>query len=191
MIDLVTKSPEVMVIAANLDDAARLTDLAASNLELKLEEDSSPISIPGDDAVVVGRSNVVGKPAALLLLREHCTVTVCHSRTVDLGAHTRAADIVVVAAGRPGLITGTMLKPGAVVVDVGINMVAEGIVGDVDMASASAVVSAISPVPGGVGPITNAILLQHLLRAARDQVEGPPDRRLRRAPTRHPAGSTT
>jgi len=150
----------------------------------------SGLALEGRHAVVVGRSNVVGKPAALLLLREHCTVTVCHSRTVDLGAHTRAADIVVVAAGRPGLITGTMLKPGAVVVDVGINMVAGGIVGDVDMASASAVVSAISPVPGGVGPITNAILLQHLLRAARDQVEAPPDRRLRRAPTRHPAGST-
>src|SRR3972149_1203776 len=78
-------------------------------------------------------------------LREHCTVTVCHSRTVALGAHTRAADIVVVAAGRPGLITGTMLKPGAVVVDVGINMVAEGMVGDVDMASASAGGSALSP----------------------------------------------
>lgn len=147
----------------------------------------SGIPLEGRRAVVVGRSNVVGKPAALLLLREHCTVTVCHSRTVDLGAHTRDADIVVVAAGVPGLITGAMLKPGAVVVDVGINVVGGGIVGDVDFASAASVVSAISPVPGGVGPITNAILLQHLLRAARDQLEGMTERRVRR----HPAGAVT
>ena len=151
----------------------------------------SGVTLVGRHAVVIGRSNVVGKPAALLLLREHCTVTVCHTRTVDLGAHTRAADIVVVAAGHPGLIDGAMLKPGAVVVDVGINVVADGIVGDVDFASASGVVSAISPVPGGVGPITNAILLQHLLRAARDQVESPTDRRLRRAPRRRPVGAAT
>jgi methylenetetrahydrofolate dehydrogenase (NADP+)/methenyltetrahydrofolate cyclohydrolase len=127
----------------------------------------SGIDIEGKHAVVVGRSNVVGKPAALLLLREHATVTVCHSRTVDLASHTRSADIVIVAAGVPGLITGAMLKPGAAVVDVGINVVDDGIVGDVDFASALGVVSAISPVPGGVGPLTNAILMQHLLDAAR------------------------
>jgi len=129
----------------------------------------SGIAIEGRHAVVVGRSNVVGKPAALLLLREHATVTICHSRTVDLGSHTRTADIVIVAAGVPGLITGAMLKSGAAVVDVGINVVDDGIVGDVDFASASQVVGAISPVPGGVGPLTNAILMQHLLDAANGQ----------------------
>ena len=132
----------------------------------------SGIPIEGRRAVVVGRSNVVGKPAALLLLREHATVTICHSRTPDLAAETRTADIVLVAAGRPGLVTGAMLKPGAVVVDIGINVVEGRIVGDVDLESASAVVSAISPVPGGVGPLTNAILLTHLMRAARNLAEG-------------------
>ena len=129
----------------------------------------SGIRIEGKHAVVVGRSNVVGKPAALLLLREHATVTICHSRTVDLAAHTRTADILIVAAGVAGLITGEMLKPGVAVVDVGINVVEDGIVGDVDFASAQRVVSAISPVPGGVGPLTNAILMQHLLGAAQAQ----------------------
>jgi methylenetetrahydrofolate dehydrogenase (NADP+) / methenyltetrahydrofolate cyclohydrolase len=129
----------------------------------------SGIDIQGKHAVVVGRSNVVGKPAALLLLREHATVTICHSRTVDLASHTRTADIVIVAAGVPGLITGAMLKPGASVVDVGINVVDDGIVGDVDFASARLVAGAISPVPGGVGPLTNAILMQHLLDAAKGQ----------------------
>jgi methylenetetrahydrofolate dehydrogenase (NADP+)/methenyltetrahydrofolate cyclohydrolase len=133
----------------------------------------SGIAIEGRHAVVVGRSNVVGKPAAMLLLREHATVTICHSRTRDLAAHTRAADIVIVAAGVPGLITGAMLKLGAVVVDVGINVVDDGIVGDVDFGSARAVVGAISPVPGGVGPLTNAILMQHLLAAARAQAGRP------------------
>ncbi|HEX5466591.1 MAG TPA: bifunctional 5,10-methylenetetrahydrofolate dehydrogenase/5,10-methenyltetrahydrofolate cyclohydrolase [Candidatus Limnocylindrales bacterium] len=127
----------------------------------------SGYDLEGLSATVVGRSNVVGRPAALLLLREHCTVTICHSRTRDLAASTRAADIVVVAAGRPGLITGAMLKPGALVVDVGINVTPEGIVGDVDFASASQVAAAITPVPGGVGPLTGAILLEHLVTAAR------------------------
>src|SRR5450759_4051930 len=132
----------------------------------------SGIPLEGRRAVVVGRSNVVGKPAALLLLREHATVTICHSRTVDLARHVRDAEIVIVAAGRPGLITGEMLRPGAVVVDVGINVREGRIVGDVDAASAAPVVSAITPVPGGVGPLTNAILLTHLMRAARNQAEG-------------------
>jgi methylenetetrahydrofolate dehydrogenase (NADP+)/methenyltetrahydrofolate cyclohydrolase len=136
----------------------------------------SDIEIIGKRVVVVGRSNVVGKPAALLLLREHGSVTVLHSRTRDLGHYTRDAEILVVAAGRPGLITGEMLSPGAVVVDVGINVVPDGqgaerLVGDVDYESASGVVSAITPVPGGVGPLTNALLLSHLLRAATDQAE--------------------
>ncbi|MGD8685050.1 MAG: bifunctional 5,10-methylenetetrahydrofolate dehydrogenase/5,10-methenyltetrahydrofolate cyclohydrolase [Chloroflexota bacterium] len=129
----------------------------------------SGIELSGKHAAVVGRSNVIGKPASFLLLREHATVTMCHSRTPDLGAVLRGADIVVVAAGRPGLVTGDMLKPGAVVVDVGINVTDDGLVGDVDFESASQVASAITPVPGGVGPLTNAILLTHLMRAARDQ----------------------
>ncbi len=129
----------------------------------------SGIEIAGKEAVVVGRSAVVGMPAAFILVREDATVTVCHSRTVDLAAHVRRADIVVVAAGHPGLITGAMLKPGAVVVDVGINVVDGRLVGDVDFASAVEVASAITPVPGGVGPLTNAILLTHLIRAAERQ----------------------
>jgi len=134
----------------------------------------SGIEMAGRDAVVVGRSPVVGMPAAFMLVREDATVTVCHSKTRDLAAHTRRADIVVVAAGRPGLITGSMLKPGAVVVDVGINLVDGRIVGDVDFDSAVQVASAITPVPGGVGPLTNALLLSHLVRAAQRQADDQP-----------------
>ena len=134
----------------------------------------SGIQIEGRDATVIGRSAVVGMPAAFLLVKEDATVTVCHSRTRDLAGHVARADIVVVAAGHPGLVTGAMLKPGAVVVDVGINVVDGRIVGDVDFASAVKVASAITPVPGGVGPLTNAILLTHLIRAAERQV--PADR---------------
>ena len=129
----------------------------------------SGIEIEGRDAVVVGRSPVVGMPAAFLLIREDATVTVCHSRTHDLAGHVRRAEIVIVAAGVPGLVTGAMLRPGAVVVDVGINVVDGRIVGDVDFESARVVASAISPVPGGVGPLTNALLLTHLIRAAERQ----------------------
>jgi methylenetetrahydrofolate dehydrogenase (NADP+) / methenyltetrahydrofolate cyclohydrolase len=129
----------------------------------------SGVEIEGRDAVVVGRSAVVGMPAAFLLLKEDATVTVCHSRTIDLADKVRRADIVLVAAGRPGLITGAMLKPGAVVVDVGINLVEGKLVGDVDFETASRVASAITPVPGGVGPLTNALLLTHLIRAAERQ----------------------
>jgi len=136
----------------------------------------SGLEIAGKRVVVIGRSNVVGKPAALLLIREHGTVTVLHSKTRDLARHTRDAEILIVAAGRPGLVTGEMLSPGVVVVDVGINVVPDGeggekLVGDVDFESAKDVVSAITPVPGGVGPLTNALLLSHLLRAATDQAE--------------------
>jgi methylenetetrahydrofolate dehydrogenase (NADP+)/methenyltetrahydrofolate cyclohydrolase len=130
----------------------------------------SGIEIEGRDAVVIGRSAVVGMPAAFLLLKEDATVTVCHRRTRDLAGHVRRADIVVVAAGKPGLVTGAMLKPGAVVVDVGINLVDGHIVGDVEFDSARQVASAITPVPGGVGPLTNALLLAHLMRAAERQV---------------------
>ncbi|MBP1704586.1 MAG: methenyltetrahydrofolate cyclohydrolase [Chloroflexi bacterium] len=127
----------------------------------------SGVEIAGKRAVVVGRSNIVGKPAALLLLREHATVTVCHSRTPDLRRELRRADIVVVAIGKPAFVTGDMLKRDAVVIDVGINVVGDALVGDVDFESARQVVRAITPVPGGVGPVTNAILLTHLVRAAR------------------------
>jgi methylenetetrahydrofolate dehydrogenase (NADP+)/methenyltetrahydrofolate cyclohydrolase len=133
----------------------------------------SGIEIAGQDAVVVGRSAVVGMPAAFLLVKEDATVTVCHSRTRALAAHVAEADIVVVAAGRPGLITGQMLKPGAVVVDVGINLVDGRIVGDVEFDSAVHVAAAITPVPGGVGPLTNALLLTHLIRAAERQHPAP------------------
>ena len=129
----------------------------------------SGVEIAGKDALVVGRSAVVGMPAAFLLVKEDATVTVSHSRTVDLPAHVARADIVVVAAGRPGLVTGAMLKPGAVVVDVGINVVDGRLCGDVDFESARQVASAITPVPGGVGPLTNALLLTHLIRAAERQ----------------------
>jgi methylenetetrahydrofolate dehydrogenase (NADP+)/methenyltetrahydrofolate cyclohydrolase len=131
----------------------------------------SGIEIAGRDAVVIGRSAVVGMPAAFLLVKEDATVTVCHSRTRDLAAHVARGDIVVIAAGHPGLVTGSMLKPGAVVVDVGINLVDGRIVGDVDFDSASQVASAITPVPGGVGPLTNALLLTHLIRAAERQAD--------------------
>ena len=127
------------------------------------------IEIAGQDALVIGRSAVVGMPVAFLLVKEDATVTVSHTRTRDLPGHVRRADIVVVAAGHPGLVTGAMLKPGAVVVDVGINVVDGHIRGDVDFDSARQVASAITPVPGGVGPLTNALLLTHLIRAAERQ----------------------
>lgn len=129
----------------------------------------SGVTIPGAEAVVVGRSPVVGMPVAFMLVKGGATVTVCHTKTRDLAVHTRRADIVVVAAGRPGLVTGAMLKPGAIVVDVGINVVDGHIVGDVDFESAREVAAAITPVPGGVGPLTNALLLAHLVRAAQRQ----------------------
>jgi methylenetetrahydrofolate dehydrogenase (NADP+)/methenyltetrahydrofolate cyclohydrolase len=132
----------------------------------------SGIELVGKHAVVVGRSNVIGKPAGLLLLRENATVTICHSKTEHLADVVRTGDIVVVAIGKANFITGEMLKPGAVVVDVGINVVEGKLVGDVEFESAARVASAITPVPGGVGPLTNAILLTHLVRAARDQANG-------------------
>ncbi|MDQ0838809.1 bifunctional methylenetetrahydrofolate dehydrogenase/methenyltetrahydrofolate cyclohydrolase FolD [Sphingomonas faeni] len=123
-------------------------------------------SLSGLEAVVVGRSNIVGKPMAQLLLRESCTVTVVHSRTQDVPAHIRRADIVVAAVGIPQMIKGDWLKPGATVIDVGINRVDAGLVGDVDFASAVDVAGAITPVPGGVGPMTIACLLRNTLVSA-------------------------
>jgi methylenetetrahydrofolate dehydrogenase (NADP+)/methenyltetrahydrofolate cyclohydrolase len=129
----------------------------------------SGIELRGADAVVIGRSPVVGMPLAFMLTKEDATVTICHSKTRDLATEVRRADVVVVAAGKPGLVTGAMLKPGAVVIDVGINVVEGRIVGDVDFESAEKVASAITPVPGGVGPLTGALLLSHLMRAAQRQ----------------------
>ncbi len=127
--------------------------------------DREGVEVKGKHAVVVGRSEIVGKPVAFLLLHRHATVSICHSRTADLGAETRRADILVAAVGRPRLITGTMVKPGAVVIDVGINRIEGKLVGDVDFDSAVPVASAITPVPGGVGPMTVAMLLKNTLRA--------------------------
>ena len=123
-------------------------------------------SLSGLEAVVVGRSNIVGKPMAQLLLRESCTVTIVHSRTKDVPAHIRRADIVVAAVGIPEMIKGDWLKPGATVIDVGINRTDAGLVGDVDFASAVEVAGAITPVPGGVGPMTIACLLRNTLVSA-------------------------
>jgi len=134
------------------------------------------VALAGKRAVVVGRSTIVGKPMALLLLAEHATVTIAHSRTHDLPSVLREADIVVAAVGRAGLITGAMLRPGAVVIDFGINVAADGaVVGDVELASAAEVAGAITPVPGGTGPVTNMMLMRNVLQAARDQL--PPEPR--------------
>jgi len=132
--------------------------------------------LTGAHAVIVGRSNIVGKPAAQLLLREHCTVTICHSRTRDLPGVTSQGDILIAAVGRAEMIKGDWIKPGACVIDVGINRVeGEGgkskLVGDVDFAEAVKVAGSITPVPGGVGPMTIACLLRNTLRAAR-AIEG-------------------
>jgi methylenetetrahydrofolate dehydrogenase (NADP+)/methenyltetrahydrofolate cyclohydrolase len=123
-------------------------------------------NLAGRDAVVIGRSNIVGKPMAQLLIKESCTVTVAHSKTRDLPGVVRRADIVVAAVGRPAMIKGEWIKPGATVIDVGINRTEAGLVGDVDFAGASRVAGAITPVPGGVGPMTIAVLLRNTLVSA-------------------------
>ncbi len=128
--------------------------------------DEYDVELEGRHAVVIGRSEIVGKPVAMLLLARHATVTICHSRTRDLAEHTRAADVLVAAVGRPRLVTRDMVKPGAAVVDVGVNRTESGLVGDVDPAVAE-VAGLMSPVPGGVGPMTIAMLLRNTLSAAR------------------------
>lgn len=125
------------------------------------------VALRGAEAVVVGASNIVGKPMAMLLLQAGATVTICNSKTRDLGAQARRADVLVVATGKPGMITGDMIKPGAAVIDVGINRGADGkLCGDVDFASAAKVAGSITPVPGGVGPMTIAMLLVNTVEAA-------------------------
>ncbi len=125
------------------------------------------VELAGKHAVVVGRSNIVGKPMALLLLRENATVTLAHSRTADLASICRQADILCAAVGKAGLITGDWIKPGAVVIDFGVNFVDGKMVGDVDFPSAVEVAGAITPVPGGTGPMTNVMLMLNVLQAAR------------------------
>lgn len=129
------------------------------------------VDLTGKEAVVIGRSNIVGKPMALLLINAGATVTVCHSRTKDLLFHTRRADILVAAVGKPRMVTGDMIKPGAVVIDVGINRLQDGpdagkLCGDVDFDSCKEVASLITPVPGGVGPMTITMLLANTIEAA-------------------------
>lgn len=124
---------------------------------------ASDIPLEGQQVVIVGRSNVGGKPIALFMIHKRATVTICHSHTPNLGEITRTADILVVSTGRPGLITGEMVKPGAVVLDAGINEVHGQVVGDVDFASVNQIASSITPVPGGLGPLTNLMLIRHTL----------------------------
>ena len=129
------------------------------------------VDLSGKEAVVVGRSNIVGKPMAMLLLQQNCTVTMCHSRTVDLAAHTRNADVLVAAVGKAKFITADMVKPGAIVIDVGINRLENGkVVGDVDFEGVKEVASWITPVPGGVGRMTITMLLENTVEAAEKTV---------------------
>ena len=127
---------------------------------------STGLDLNGKEAVVIGRSNIVGKPMAMLLLRENCTVTICHSRTKNLAEHTRRADILVAAVGKAGFVTADMVKPGAVVIDVGINRVDGKVKGDVDFDTVKDVAGWITPVPGGVGKMTITMLLANTVEAA-------------------------
>jgi len=133
--------------------------------------DEYGVELRGRQAVVIGRSEIVGKPIAMLLLAEHATVTICHSRTADLAEHTRRADVLVAAVGRPGLVIPDMVKPGATVIDVGVNRTEAGIVGDVDRAVAD-VAGLMTPVPGHVGPMTIAMLLRNTLTASQHRRSG-------------------
>ncbi|MGE5333515.1 MAG: bifunctional 5,10-methylenetetrahydrofolate dehydrogenase/5,10-methenyltetrahydrofolate cyclohydrolase [Nitrososphaerota archaeon] len=180
------------VVAETIDphkDVDGISTRSAGNLFLRLPTfvpstsaavleilDRSNIRLDGERVVVVGASNVVGKPLAFLLLHRDATVTVCHIFTRDLGEQTREASVVVVAAGKPGLLTAAMVRPGATVIDVGINVRADGsIVGDVDAESVAAVAGALSPVPGGVGQLTNLMLLKQTLLARQRLFGGEPE----------------
>ncbi|MDO5667325.1 MAG: bifunctional methylenetetrahydrofolate dehydrogenase/methenyltetrahydrofolate cyclohydrolase FolD [Alcaligenaceae bacterium] len=136
---------------------------------MKMLEDQG-VQLRGAEAVIIGASNIVGKPIALLLQKADATVTICNSKTKDLAAHTKRADVLVVATGRPGMISGDMIKPGAVVIDVGINRLDNGkLMGDVNFVEACDVASAITPVPGGVGPMTITMLLVNTIQATMHQ----------------------
>ena len=154
-----------MNVGALVTGNTRFPPCTPSGAMLLLEK--SGVVIEGKHAVVVGRSNIVGKPMALLLLQHNATVTICTSKTVDLASYTRDADILVVATGKPQMITGDMIKPGAAVIDVGINRLSNGkLVGDVDFDSAKEVAGWITPVPGGVGPMTITMLVANTVQAA-------------------------
>ena len=144
-----------------------LTPATPSGVMVMLAEHG--VELKGKQAIVIGRSEIVGKPMAMMLLAEHATVTICHSRTEDLAFHTRRADVLVAGVGRPGLVTPDMVKPGATVVDVGVNRNEQGkLVGDVDPAVFE-VAGLMTPVPGGVGPMTIAMLLRNTLTAAQQR----------------------
>jgi methylenetetrahydrofolate dehydrogenase (NADP+)/methenyltetrahydrofolate cyclohydrolase len=151
-------------LGALLAGRPRLAPCTPAGVMKMLEH--AAVALAGRHALVIGRSNIVGKPLALLLLQKDATVTVCHSKSRDLEKLARSADILVAAVGRPKLVTGTMVKPGACVIDVGINRLPDGkLAGDVDFASAAEVAGWITPVPGGVGPMTIAMLLENCLKA--------------------------
>ncbi|WP_213980708.1 bifunctional methylenetetrahydrofolate dehydrogenase/methenyltetrahydrofolate cyclohydrolase FolD [Sphingomonas sp. dw_22] len=158
-------------LATGLDGFVPCTPLGCVML---LEDRLGDLS--GLDAVVIGRSNIVGKPMAALLTARNCTVTLAHSRTRNLPHYLHHADIVVAAVGRPNFVQGDWIKPGATVIDVGINRTEAGLVGDVDFASAAAIAGAITPVPGGVGPMTIAVLLRNTLVAAHRNAGVPLDK---------------
>lgn len=157
-----------------LGTASFLPSTAAAVIEI-LERTKTPLA--SKRVVIVGRSNVVGKPLSLMLLQKNATVTICHSRTANLSSFTQQADVLVVAVGRANIITAEMVRAGATVIDVGINALPEGgIVGDVDVASVRAVAGTVTPTPGGVGPLTNVLLLKQCMQAAWLQVGGKPVR---------------
>jgi len=155
---------------AGLLAQGRPRHVPATARALLLLAEASGIAIAGARAVVVGRSDVVGLPAALMLLQANATVTVCHRTTADLKAETRRAQLLVVAIGRLGFITGPMVAPGAVVLDAGTTVTVNGLRGDVDAASVAEVAAALTPVPGGVGPVTTAVLLQQVVAAAEERM---------------------
>ena len=147
-----------------------LPSTAAAVMEI-LERTKTPLA--GKRVVIIGRSNVVGKPLSLMLLQKNATVTICHSRTANLYSFTQLADVLVVAVGRANMVTAEMVRPGATVIDVGINALPQGgIVGDVDVASVRTVAAAVTPTPGGVGPLTNVLLLKQCVQAAWLQAGG-------------------
>jgi methylenetetrahydrofolate dehydrogenase (NADP+)/methenyltetrahydrofolate cyclohydrolase len=158
-------------LGALVDGHAALAPCTPSGCMLLLERSGVPIA--GKRAVVLGRSSIVGKPAALMLLERHATVTVCHSRTPDLAVHTREADILICAVGRPRMVTADMVKPGAAVIDVGINRLPDGrLCGDADYAAVAAKAGWITPVPGGVGPMTVAMVVGNAVAAAEKSLAG-------------------